>query len=437
MRPLTSLTFEAYRDLLASSFKNVDDQRDPSRITWEMPAVLMSAFAMFFFQHPNLLEYQRRMKKKSGRSNLERIFQVEDLPSDTQMRTILDGAAPEPLRRVLPEVFERMRRVGWTVKFVTEVNGEKYYTVAFDGSEYFHSTRIECPGCLRRTSKNGETQYSHVVVGATLLRAGSHAVLPLDVEEVRNEDGQEKQDCEINAGKRMAKRLRAEHRQLKICITGDDLYAHEPFILNLRELRMGFVLVAKPTSHEELFDWVEDLDRLGECVKGKWEEGPACKRRYFEYRIATQAPLKQDGEVMVNFVEVWERNKKGKVIYHNSWVTDFEVTAENAAQIIGIGRSRWKIENEHFNVHKNHGYELEHNYGHGQQTLSMIFYLLNLLAFLAHKVLEFGDRLYQQCRQDESRKGLWTMLRSAFYLIAFESWDALLLNHLSDEAGSP
>jgi len=80
---------------------------------------------------------------------------------------------------------------------------------------------------------------------------------------------------------------------------------------------------------------------------------------------------------------------------------------------------------------------LEHNYGHGQQTLSMVFYFLNLLAFLAHKVLEFGDRLYQQCRQDESRKGLWTMLRSAFYLIEFESWDALLLNHLSDEAHSP
>ena len=432
-----SLTFEAFRDLLAGVFRQIPDQRDPSRITWEMPAALMSAFAMFFFQHPNLLEYQRRMKKKSGRSNLERIFQVEEIPSDTQMRTILDGVATEPLRRVLSEVFERMRRIGWTAKFVTEVGGEKYYTVAFDGSEYFHSTKIECPGCLRRTSKDGETQYSHVVVGATLVRAGSHAVLPLDVEEVRNEDGQEKQDCEINAGKRMAKRLRQEHRQLKICLTGDDLYAHEPFILNLRELRMDFVLVAKPTSHKELFDWVEDLDRRGEGVKGKWEEGPACQRRSFESRIATQAPLKQEGPGMVNFVEGWERNQKGKVIYHNSWGTDFEATAEKAVQIMGMGRSRWKIENEPFKAHQNHGDEWEHHYGHGQQTLSMVFYLLNLLAFLAHQGLEFGDRLDQQGRQEESRKGVWTMLRSAFYLIEFESWDALLLNHLSDEAHSP
>jgi hypothetical protein len=437
MRPLKSLTFEAFRDLLAKTFKEIPDRRDPKRLKWEMPAVLMSAFAIFFFQHPNLLEYQRRMKKKRGRSNLERVFQVEDLPSDTQMREILDGVPIEPLRSVLPEVFERMRRVGWAVRFVTEVEGQNYYTVALDGSEYFHSTKIECAGCLRRQSVKGEVNYSHVVVGATLVRAGSHDILPFDAEEVRNEDGEEKQDCEINAGKRLVERLRQEHRQLSICMTGDDLYAHEPFIRELRELRMGFVLVAKPTSHGELFEWVADLDRLGECVKGSWEEGPACKRRYFEYRIAHQVPLTQLGEVLLNFVEVWERNKDGKVIYHNSWVTDFNVMPENAAQIIGVGRSRWKIENEQFNVHKNHGYELEHNYGHGQQTLSMVFYLLNLLAFLAHKVLEFGDRLYGQCQVGESRRGLWTLLRSAFYYVAVESWEALLRYHLSDESRGP
>jgi hypothetical protein len=261
---------------------------------------------------------------------------------------------------------------------VTEVNGEKYYTVALDGSEYFHSTKLHCPGCLHHKSANGETQYSHVVVAATLVRAGSHDILPLDVEEVRNEDGQKKQDCEINAGKRLVERLHVEHPQLKTCITGDDLYAHEPFILELRKLRMGFVLIAKPASHEELFKRVEELDAKGECVKGEWEEGQGSKRRSFKYRFANHVPLTQAGQVRVNFVEVWQRNQPGKVIYHNSWVTDFEVTRENVATIIGIGRSRWKIENEQFNVHKNHGYELEHNYGHGQQTLSMVFYMLNL-----------------------------------------------------------
>lgn len=437
MRPLKSLTFEVFRDLLTKAFNEIPDTRDPRRITWELPAVLMSAFAMLFFQHPSLLEYQRRMKKQTGRANLERVFQVEEIPSDTQMREILDGAPTDPLRRVLPETFERMRQVGWTGRFVTEVQAEKYYTAALDGSEYFHSTKIQCPGCLRQQSAEGETQYSHLVVAATLTRAGSHEILPLDAEEVRNEDGQQKQDCELTASKRLVKRLRAEHRQLKLCILGDDLYAHEPFILELRQLRMGFVLVAKPTSHVGLFERVDALERRGEGVRGTWEEGPACKRRYFEYRIAQQVPLTHSGRVRVNFVELWECTKDGKVLYHNSWVTDFAVTPETVATISGMGRSRWKIENEQFNVQKNHGYELEHNYGHGQHTLSMVLYLLNLLAFLAHKVVELGDRLYQQCWAGESRRGLWTLLRSAFYLVEVESWEALLRNHLSDAARSP
>lgn len=438
MRPLLSLTFEAYRDLLSKGFRSVADERDANRITWALHDVLMSAFAMFFFQHPNLLQYQQRMKKAKGRANLERLFGVREVPSDTQMRTLLDSqAAQEPLRRLLPEVFERMRRTGWTVRFMTEVNGVKYSTVALDGSQYFSSEKINCPFCLRRKDVSGETHYSHVVVGATLVRAGSHEILPLDAEEVRNSDGQEKQDCETNAGKRLVVRLRQDHPQLQMIVAGDDLYAHEPFICQLRELRYGFVLTAKPTSHKELFEWVEDFDRLEECIKGKWEEGPLAKRRYFEYRISSQVPLTQSGAVQVNFVEVWERNKTGRVIYHNSWVTDFEVRAENVATVVGIGRSRWKIENEQFNVHKNHGYELEHNYGHGQEGLSLVFYLLNLLAFVAHLVLEMGDRRYQQAREQESRRSIWEQLRVFFDRLEFVSWTALMEFHLSDDIPPP
>jgi hypothetical protein len=241
----------------------------------------MSAFAMLFFQHSSLLEYQRRMQKRTGRSNLARVFQVEELPSDTQMREILDGVPPEPLRRVVPQTFAQMRRVGWTTRFVTVVGGAKYYPTVLDGSEYFHSTQIHCPSCLRQRQANGETHYSHVVVAATVTRAGSHAILPLDAEEVRNTDGLQQQDCELTAAKRLVKRLRAEHRQLSLCIVGDDLYGHEPWIEELRALRMSFVLVAKPTSHVALFEQLEEWEQHGACVRGTWTEGTGRHRRAF------------------------------------------------------------------------------------------------------------------------------------------------------------
>ena len=94
-----------------------------------------------------------------------------------------------------------------------------------------------------------------------------------------------------------------------------------------------------------------------------------------------------------------------------------------------------KIENEQFNVQKNHAVWLEHNYGYGQQTLSMVFYLLNLLAFIAHIILERGNRLYQRCLATTSRRELWHTLRTAMHLMLVTTWTDFLLLYL-DEAGS-
>ncbi|HXF05006.1 MAG TPA: hypothetical protein VNM72_06280 [Blastocatellia bacterium] len=74
-----------------------------------------------------------------------------------------------------------------------------------------------------------------------------------------------------------------------------------------------------------------------------------------------------------------------------------EVNREQVAVVVSIGRATWEIENQQVNGHKNHGYELERNYGHGHKTLSLIFSLLNLLGFVAHAILRWGDRLSQRC----------------------------------------
>jgi hypothetical protein len=100
----------------------------------------------------------------------------------------------------------------------------------------------------------------------------------------------------------------------------------------------------------------------------------------------------------------------GKLRYHNSWITDLDVEADTVAVIVMIGHTRWKLENEQFNVQKNHGSERTPNYGHGKQTLSMVFYLLNLLAYVPHVRLDLGDRLSQWCRAQAARKELWVTL---------------------------
>lgn len=442
MRPLKSLTLEAIVDLLATTFGAVDETRGPEQLRYPLHDTLMSGFALMFFQHPSLLQFQRAMAKKRQRCNLQTIFGVQEIPSDTQMREILDGVEPEALRGVLPQLWEKVRRAGWGGRFTTTLpSGQHqgtYYTVALDGSEYFRSTTIQCPHCLRQTDPQGRVHYSHKIVGATVVRAGSHQVLPLDVEEVRNATAKSApQDCELPAGKRLIARLRQEHRQMALIVIGDDLYSHVPFVEQLHALRQHYVLVAKPSSHPTLMAAVTAAEGTEQSQTGQWTEGSGARQRTYTYRLVRQVPLALESALRVNYVEVWEHTASGDLLYHNSWITDLDVDANNVARVVQIGRTRWKIENEQFNVHKNHGYELTHNYGHGQQTLSMVFYLLNLLAYVAHAVLALGDRLYQRCRAQESRQELWHALRALVNTFLVASWAHLLQVYLEDTDASP
>jgi hypothetical protein len=275
------------------------------------------------------------------------------------IKSSLDGVPIELLRPLLPELFEKIRRAGWAPDWKSEIpSGQHqgaYDTLALDGSDYFHSTKVECPSCLVRQETSGEVHFRHTVVSATLVKAGTPRVLPLDVEEVRNLDGAVKQDCELNAAKRLIARVHQEHPRMPLVVLGDDLYSHEPFILQLRAARLHSVLVCLPTSHPELYKWGEEIETLGGGEHGTWQEGPACRRRSFTYRVVRSVPLTASHRVWGTLVEVWEHNRAGAQVYHNAWFTDLEVDADNVAQVVQLGRSRWKIENEQFNVQKNHG----------------------------------------------------------------------------------
>jgi hypothetical protein len=442
MRPLKSLSLEAIVELLSTRFRALVDVRAAEQLRYTLPDTLLSGFALMFFQHPSLLQFQRAMERKRRRCNLQTIFGVQEIPSDTQMREILDGVEVESVRGLLPQLWEKVRRAGWGGRFTTRLpSGQHqgtYYTVALDGSEYFRSTQVQCPHCLRQPDSKGRVHYSHLIVGATLVRAGSHQVLPLDVEEVRNTTAESTpQDCELTASKRLLARLRREHPQMAQIVIGDDLYSHVPFVEQLQQLRQHYMLVAKPGSHPTLVAAVAAAEGTAQSQTGQWPEGSGARQRTYTYRFVRQVPLALESAVRVNYLEVWERSGGGELLYHNSWITDLDVDAANVAVVVQIGRTRWKIENEQFNVHKNHGYDLTHNYGHGQQTLSMVFYLLNLLAYVTHVILVLGDRLYQRCRAQESRHELWNALRTLVNTLLVASWTHLVELYLDDADASP
>ena len=58
-------------------------------------------------QCSSFLEYQRRMQQEQGRNNVQSMFGAHEIPSDNQIRNLLDAVpaqALEPLYEVLLDV---------------------------------------------------------------------------------------------------------------------------------------------------------------------------------------------------------------------------------------------------------------------------------------------------------------------------------------------
>lgn len=165
-----------------------------------------------------------------------------------------------------------------------------------------------------------------------------------------------------------------------------------------------------------------DLDSLTES------HGRAGAKRSHRCRWMSGVPLRDGKDALpVNWFAIEIAKPNGKVTVRSSFVTDRPVSRENVAELAACGRARWKIENETFNVLTNSGYNLEHKFGHGKDTLASLLVALNLLAFAMHNA---GDLLEERWRQAKYRLGarnrLFEHIRSLTTYHLFPSWHSLI-----------
>lgn len=396
-------------------FGEIEDHR-PMNVEIELSDALQSGLALFALKDPSLLAFDERRAKPE---NLRQVFGIKRVPSDTQMRTILDKVEPEMLRPMYKEVFYRCKREGMLeqMKFMG-----RYHLVSIDGTGYFSSKKIHCKSCLqRKNSRTGEITYSHQMLGAAIVHPDKKVVVPLMPEAIVKQDGAKKNDCERNAAKRLLRKIRQDHPTLPLVAIEDGLSANAPHIKELNRHNMRFILGVKPGDHKFLFNWVADAQKTGETTEFEFRRKGVTHR----FRFLNDVPLNESNQdVRVNFLEYWEID--GTKERHFSWVTDFVITRFNAFELMRGGRARWKIENETFNTLKNQGYHFEHNFGHGKHNLSVVFALLMMLAFAIDQAQQFACQLFQQARANvRSKQFLWERMRSLFYELPMPSMSAI------------
>jgi len=417
------LSADALFRLVRSGFDALPDSRTNPGIP--LADALMSGFAMFSLKDPSLLAFDNR--RQDPNDNVRTIYGIQSVPSDTQMRAILDPVDPASVHPLFQDVFRRLQR-GKALEAFVYLDG--HYLISLDGTTYFSSGKIHCSSCLEKHHRGGGITYSHQVLGATLVHPDRKEVIPLAPEPIINQDGHTKQDCERNATRRWLQQFRRDHPHLPVIVVEDGLSANAPHLDDLRAAGMHYIIGVKPGDHAFLFQHLRDADEAGRTQTLTLEDPATGIVHHF--RFHNGVPLNESHpDCLVNVLEYWEIHptkivkkveRVGKV-QHFSWITDFVLVPDNVYPIMRGGRARWKIENETFNTLKNQGYNLEHNYGHGEQNLSVVLMMLMMLAFLVDQTQQRCCPLFQAAweKRGHNKRSLWEEMRNLFRVLLFDS----------------
>jgi len=422
-RTIKSLSLPSILSSVRTCFEQISDIRnvETPACNYSQTDILMSGLAMMFTQEPSMAKFQRNLQNKNNLNNLKTIFSVSQIPENTQFREVLDLISPDDIQQAFLPCAQKFQKTRTWHNY--KVLGGRY-AVLMDGTAFYHSNALHCDHCLTTKHSNGAVSYSHKTLVATIAHPDVKVPIPMLLEEIRIEDGYTKQDCEINAAKRLIPKLAKQHPRLDIICVADGLYSKEPMIDATIKSGLSFIYVAKPGDHVAL---EEDLSGLRLCDGVKKLEKKLLKGRIGIYEWSSKVNLNNSTERKVNWFSYTEKDKNGKIKYRNSWVTDIKPNKNNVVELASIGRQRWQIENEAFNILKNDGYNLEHNFGHGKQFLAFNFIILNFLAYMIHQLMKLTDSLYQRALEFVgTRKDFWTEIRVLIKRFVWASWQILL-----------
>jgi hypothetical protein len=254
-------------------FEQLPDHRTGRNVTYTIQDAVRSALAVFFMQSPSFLAQQH----------------VVQIPSDNQMRNLLDPLSPERLFPLFDTCWQILEAAGTLTSFQAL---SQQYLIALDGTQYFSSPSVHCAACFHTTSATGITTYSHTVLLPVLVAPQQSQVVALAPEFITPQDGHDKQDCEHAAAKRWLTQHAPAFSPQSVTLLGDDLYSHQPFCELALAQQCNFILVCKPDSHPTVCKWVNTLAALGGVSGLTRRHWNGRFGEIWTYRYVTEVPLR-------------------------------------------------------------------------------------------------------------------------------------------------
>ena len=365
---------------LIEALAKVEDPRHPSYITYGPEVILYTVLLKYVMGIDSMRSMTERFNKEECIENVKKalgIKELEELPHYDTINDFLSKLDSEELEKIRLYMINELRKKRC---FESYRILDKYWPIVVDGTGIHTFKEKHCEHCLRQEHKDqetGETKviYMHHVLEAKLVFGDM--VFSVASEFIENEsEDVPKQDCELKAFKRLAKKLKNTFKRLPICLLGDSLYACEPvfdicernkwkYIFRFKEGRIGSIAAE--------FEAIKSLEENNKKNQHENEEGDKF----------VWVPDISYNDRRVNLLEaVLEKEYKGFL-----FITDIRITKRNAERLVQAGRSRWKIENEGFNHQKHGWHDLEHVNCHDYTAMKNHYLLVQIADILVQLYL--------------------------------------------------
>ena len=232
---------------LSKKLNELTDTRHQSYVEYQMSVITITRLLGLLCGIKSMRETTEKLDTEETIKNIGNILEIEleEIPHYDTINNVFEKIKIEELRKIQKYMVNRLIRSKMFDKY--RFKG-KYFQIVIDGTNMMKFKKRHCKHCLKRVHNEGKENeyriYYHYVLEAKLVVGD--IVISLDSEFVENEDENVgKQDCEIKAFYRMAKRIKKEYPKLPIMITGDALYACEPVIKRCKENKWEYIIRLK------------------------------------------------------------------------------------------------------------------------------------------------------------------------------------------------
>lgn len=205
--------------------------------------------------------------------------------------------------------------------------------------------------------------------------------------EVENKSSEQiKQDCELNAAKRLLVKLKGTYPRLPVRIIADSLYPSITLIKLCKELEFEYIFVLKDKKIPTLTEEFLMLASMSDENRGLVENDKEIVLTMWENEI------EYNGE-KVNIIRQIKKNKKDEKETVWMWMTNRKVTVYNVDKIIYCAKCRDYIEKQGFREQKvTSGIELEHVYSKNIKAIKVIWKRKSILPKILCTSNTFNNR---------------------------------------------